>query len=531
MLDVVRRYASSWGVKILYLLIAVSFFIGFGILSSARSCFYGGGGVVAVVDGEVISVRDFTRAFYRYIEQLQKKKGSELSKEEVEDLKMRVVNVLVNRNLLKHYAMKLGITVSDDELANFIARTFNFFDAQGRFDRRRYLLVLRENRLYPDEFENQVREELFIQKLDRFLAASLEPTDAELWLYYKRENEAVNLGFVAFNPSDYRKRVRVTRKELKTFYESNLEKYRYAPRRVVKFVLFPWKRYTEGIKLTDKDIRKYYEDNYSRYNEAFMSVKEKVRADVLKERALKKAFEEATRARTMIEEGKDFNEVVNALGLELKYTVPFQIPPAEDIPGIEDDASFAEKFKDLKEGEVAPVFRLGDAYYLSAVDHILPEETAPFENVINRVKEDYIITRSKELAENSARKFIEYARAKGLKRALRRFRLKPSETGEFDVNAFSIPGIGISTEIFSAAFISQDKGKPLQKPFYAGGTYYVVWIKERKRANRLDFEKNKEEYRSKLLQFKLNMARMTLLYQLRQRGKYTIYSDVLEKIS
>src|SRR5688572_29472291 len=154
MLDFLRKQKRNWGITILL-----------GIIIVVFVAFYGGGklgdpkaGEVAEVNGEIISQRDFGLHYERAIERYREMLKGSLTPEMIKglNLKANLVEELIQKKLVLQEARSLGLTATDDDLANHLTKAPEFQIA-GRFNKERYLHLLQANRLVPGQFEEEQR--------------------------------------------------------------------------------------------------------------------------------------------------------------------------------------------------------------------------------------------------------------------------------------------------------------------------------------------------------------------------------------
>jgi peptidyl-prolyl cis-trans isomerase D len=179
MLNIMRRHASSWWIKVLLIAVALSFIVGFGILTTFRED--DRDRYVAKVDDTIITPDDFSNAFLRELEILREKYGEELTDEQIEnlDLKWTVLNSQIDTILELKYARKLNIPVSNEEIAELIAMT-PYFQENGEFSYDLYTQVLRYNGLSEAQYESLVREDLTIEKMRNVIRDSVKVSDREV---------------------------------------------------------------------------------------------------------------------------------------------------------------------------------------------------------------------------------------------------------------------------------------------------------------------------------------------------------------
>jgi len=190
--------------KVVYILIAITFFGGFGIASYLRSCtFVMDPGTIARINGQSIPVEDFQRAYNNTLNTLRDRLGDKFSEDllKEQNIKTEVLRGLLQRILILQRAQDLGLTVTDEELRSTLARMFS--DENGRFDVDRYRRALRANRLHVAQFEESERTEILLSKVEELIASSVSVTDDEVAIEYRLKNEKVNLSFVAFDPEKF----------------------------------------------------------------------------------------------------------------------------------------------------------------------------------------------------------------------------------------------------------------------------------------------------------------------------------------
>ena len=179
MLNIMRKHAGSWWIKVLLITVALSFIVGFGILTTFRED--DRDRYVAKVDTTIITPDDFSDAFLRELEVLREKYGEELTDEQIKnlDLKRTVLNNQIDTILELKYARKLNIPVNNEEIAELIAMT-PFFQENGEFSYDLYTQVLRYNGLSEAQYESLVREDLTIEKMRNLVRDSVKVSDREV---------------------------------------------------------------------------------------------------------------------------------------------------------------------------------------------------------------------------------------------------------------------------------------------------------------------------------------------------------------
>ncbi len=144
-------------------------------------------GVVATVAGTEISADDYQQALRQQMEVYKQLFGNKFDEKLLESLnfKQQVMDQLIRRVLVLQYAERVGIGVGPDELADEIRRVPAFSGKDG-FSRQRYLDVLRANRLTPERFEADLRQNLTERKMEALIRGAVKVSDAEVLEAYRQ---------------------------------------------------------------------------------------------------------------------------------------------------------------------------------------------------------------------------------------------------------------------------------------------------------------------------------------------------------
>ena len=186
MLDIMRKHASSWLIKVILGAIIITFIFFFGY-SSYRKGMRGSrvgaeGGVVAKVDGIPVSAAEYEFFFDRIFERIKAQfEGKEIPAFVRQIAESQTLQQLVASEVQLQQADALGIVIPDDELADTI-REAQAVQAGGEFDpvvyRHRFLPYFRQR--FNMDYEQFVRQDLRLGAFQElFAAVDRKPADAE----------------------------------------------------------------------------------------------------------------------------------------------------------------------------------------------------------------------------------------------------------------------------------------------------------------------------------------------------------------
>lgn len=183
------REGGAYFIKGVMLFVVVTFlgtiFVVWGVKSTPGDL--AGRGVIATVGGVEISQETYQQALRRQVEMYRQLFGDRWDEKLLEGLnvKRRVAEQLVRRQLILHYAAGHGLTVSDEEVAEAV-RQYPAFGGKEGFNRQRYVEVLKANRMTPEWFETQVRKDLTERKVEELVREAARVSEAEAWQAFQR---------------------------------------------------------------------------------------------------------------------------------------------------------------------------------------------------------------------------------------------------------------------------------------------------------------------------------------------------------
>jgi peptidyl-prolyl cis-trans isomerase D len=257
-----RKHAGSWMIKVVLGVIVVVFvFWGVGSYRSQR------GNRVAVVNGAVISLDEYRSAYEQLRDQYRMQFGDALDQKLVERLGLRgqALDQLIHRRLLLQQAERLGLYVTDKELARTIQEV-PAFQSDGGFDPRRYEVVLARNRITPEVFEDSIRQDLLVEKMRNIVTGSIKASDAEALETFKWREEKIRIDYVAFRPLSY-EGITVTPEEMAAYFSEHQKDYELPPKVKVAYVQFDVASLEKEVDVTEEEINQYFDLNRDRYAE------------------------------------------------------------------------------------------------------------------------------------------------------------------------------------------------------------------------------------------------------------------------
>ncbi len=365
-ITMLRRHTKGIIIKVMIGLIAVVF-VFWGVYSFRERP----GAKIAYVNGDLITGQEYEAVYRDMLNSLQKQYKNYWNDNliKVFQLRQRALDSLINKRLISQESERLGLRITDDEVADAIL-TYPAFQLNGEFDEGRYRSLLRYNRMEPADFESGIRSELLGQKIGQLIKCFFPLTDTEIMDYYTFQKEKINIAFVSFNPQDFKGKIEVSETEKQEYLEENKEKYRISERiKIVHLTLDP-SDFLDKVTIEEKEISDFYELN----QESFKDPKQikarhilfKVSSDASKSEeteAKEKALAILQRAR----DGEDFS------ALARKHSQDPNASKGGDL-GYFERGKMVKPFEELaftlKPGEIGGPVRTRFGWHIIKVDDI-----------------------------------------------------------------------------------------------------------------------------------------------------------------
>jgi peptidyl-prolyl cis-trans isomerase D len=258
MLQTIRDKVTGWFATVFLGVIAVVFvFWGIDFKSSA-------GNYAAKVNGTGISADVVRRAWQQRQSQLQQMMRAELPPDLVKSQQAQVLDEFVRNSLLTQRAEKMGYRISDAALAERIT-SIPQLQVDGKFDRDRYALLLRQQGQTEPQFEAQLRADMSIGLIQSGVMESAFVLPYELDRRYALEKQERELDYALIPTSEFADKINVTDEQIQAWYDGHKDSYLIPETVDLQYIELTRANAEGTVSVTDDELKDYYEQVKERF--------------------------------------------------------------------------------------------------------------------------------------------------------------------------------------------------------------------------------------------------------------------------
>ena len=406
-------------------------------------------------------------------------------------MKKTVITGLVHQVLLLQEAARLGMFVTDEDLARDV-KSNPQFQRDGVFDPNMYRMYLQSIKLTPAVYEQTRKQELLEEQLIRLLTDSVK-TDAEeikrLWHF---QNDKVQLSMLLIKP-EVKETREIDQKALESFFRKNEKKYEIPESLNLKYVLFSSADLEKKLSVTEEEIRDYF----TMHPKDFI-IPEKVHIKVIllkgategsDQKALEELKQKTEELRKRIQAGESFEDIAKAesqdrASAEKDGDLGF-IVRGSLLPEVEEVAFKTEV------GSISDPIKTKQGYYLIKVEEKQPEVARTYESVHDEIKAKLLESKARKELPSVAEDFYEQVyRTEDLEGQAKKFGFTVWEQN-FVSRKGALDQVGSEPEVIEEAF-RLNTGE-VSKMVKTGDSYVVTKLISRNKARMPSLEEVRDQ--------------------------------------
>jgi len=217
---------------------------------------------LASAAGEKIHRQEFDQALRNQQESMRATMGERFNDAMLDNPELRsaVLEGLVQQRLLKHEAVRAGLTVPDSQLVGVI-QDISAFQQDGKFSKQRYEELLRDQGMTPRTFEARVRQEIMRQQLiDAYTGNGFVPVLVADRLM-KLGDEKREISLVQIQPEQFLSQTKPDDAAIKSYYDSHQAEFQLPEQVSVEYIVLSLDDLTKELPVTTDEAISYFEEH------------------------------------------------------------------------------------------------------------------------------------------------------------------------------------------------------------------------------------------------------------------------------
>ena len=466
MLNELRSGAGNFAAKLLLAFLVLSFAI-WGIGDMVRHP--GGNQWVAKIGSQSISVENFQRAYQREVDNVRRSLGDNFSPEMVKNLnvRQRVLQRLINRNLLKQESDALGLIPGDADIVRRIRSNPQFQDSKGNFDKSIFEANLRNSGLTEQGYVDQMRQELATTLIvESITGAAVAPDFAARTLYDAIEEQRVATLYT-LSPSLVANVAHPSREQVAAYYNDHKREFSAPEYRTLSYVTVNADDVRKKATVSEADLQAAYKERAEEFRRPERRETEQL---------LFSNEDKAKAAYGLLQKGTPFAEVAKSSDILNKKATSLGSVSRDSILESAADAVFS-----LKEGEVTQPVQSAFGWHIFHVTAIHPPQVPPFAEVRAQLEKDLAQHAADEALTSFTNKLEDTLAGGGtLQEVAKEFHLKLASLGPVTESGIGPDGkpaknLPALDKFLDTAFKTEEKTESSLIPT-RGGVYYVVRV-------------------------------------------------------
>lgn len=404
MFDLVREKRRA--VQIVLALIIVPFAL-WGVDSYRKS---GGATPLATVNGIKIGQQEFDNALQQQQDRIREMAGSNFDPAFFDnpEIKHSILDGLVTQHLLAEEAQRIGLSLTDEQIAQVIA-SIGAFQVDGKFNKKRYEEVLNQKGMNRFGFESRVHQDLLIRQLTDAYTHNGYASDTVATNLIRLNEQQRKVAVASLDAAAFMKQVKLPDNAVSDYYKNNAQEFQVPERAKVEYVTFSVDSLLSRVTVSDDEIKQYYKDHQSEFGTqeqrraAHILISVGKQASDAEKQAAKAKAEQVLRqvkkspgkfAELAKQYSQDFDSALKGgdLGMSVRGTMTGPLKPLEN-----------EIYR-IKPGEIGDLVQTDFGYHIIKLLAVKPAKIQALNKVENmirqRLKLQHANDKFAELAEN-----------------------------------------------------------------------------------------------------------------------------------
>ncbi len=195
-------------------------------------------------------------------------RGRQIPAEIVPNYVPPMVQQMVTERALEYQAHRLGIQVSDQDVADYLRQNFPSLFQDGKFvgkDVYAAMLAQQGQGITINDFEATLKRTLLIGKLRQVALEGSIVTPAEIEKRYKDKNDQIQLQYVKLVQDKFKKDAEPTDADMQQYFKTNAAQYQDPEAKNLVVLVADGSKMEAGLNPTDQDLMAAYNQNQANF--------------------------------------------------------------------------------------------------------------------------------------------------------------------------------------------------------------------------------------------------------------------------
>jgi peptidyl-prolyl cis-trans isomerase D len=193
-------------------------------------------------------------------------RGQKIPAEIVPNYVPQMIQTMVNERAMEYEARKLGLEVSDQDVADYLRQNFPNLFQDGKFvGKEVYGAMLGQQGVTIDEFESDLKRTMLIGKLREVAIEGSVVTPAEVEQEYRKKNDQIQLQYVKVTQEKYKKEAEPSAEEMQQYFKTNAARYQDPETKNLVVLVADGSKIEQTLNPTDADLLVLYNQNQANF--------------------------------------------------------------------------------------------------------------------------------------------------------------------------------------------------------------------------------------------------------------------------
>jgi peptidyl-prolyl cis-trans isomerase D len=189
-------------------------------------------------------------------------RGQKIPAEIIPNYVPNMIQNMISDRAMEYEAHKLGLEVSDRDLADYLRQNMPNLFPDGKFvGTDIYAAMLRQQGMSIDQFESDLKRTMLIGKLREVAIEGSVVTPAEVEKEYHKKNDQIQLQYAKLTQDKYKKEVEPSAEDMQQYFKTNSALYQDPETKSLVILVADGEKMQQTLNPTDSDLMVIYNQN------------------------------------------------------------------------------------------------------------------------------------------------------------------------------------------------------------------------------------------------------------------------------